>query len=104
MTDDPQQQTQEPGLLDATDGQVYVVQEAREVELSDGGQVWHDIATVTVPPRTRRATVLTTALEQAGIKEEDAGPIRVLDEESAEEWRQETWTNPQTVWRPGRSV
>lgn len=108
MTDE--EQTGEAGLLESTAGQTYVVQQRQMIVVSESDDMrderpfWHDVATVTVPARTRRATVLTMALAQAGIEEADAGAVRVLDFDSAEVWGQETVTNPQTVWRPGGSV
>lgn len=46
---------------------------------------WMDVATVKVPPRTRRATVIPAALKEAGIKPGDGEQprVRVLDEASA---------------------
>lgn len=74
--------------------QTYVVQIEDELLLQDvgegtspgGGIVWSDIATVTVPPRTKRSTVVTQGLMQAGITPDPGKPaprVRVLDEDSA---------------------
>lgn len=58
----------------------YVVQQQA------GTGVWHDIATVEVPARTKRLTVIELGLAEAGITPAD-GPVfvRVLDESSARE-------------------
>ncbi len=63
----------------------YVVQQ-RDGERGDHNG-WQDIATVTVPNRTKRATVLRIALKQAGISPVDGTELvlRVLDADSAEE-------------------
>jgi hypothetical protein len=73
--------------------QTYVVQIQTEVTTSTlGGDdtsekaCWIDIATVTVPPRTKRSKVVAQGLMLAGIKPDPGQPaprVRVLDEESA---------------------
>lgn len=63
----------------------YVVQRRREGAALE--ECWDDVATVTVPPRTRRQTVLRQALDDLGlVPERDMDPIefRVLDADSAE--------------------
>jgi len=59
----------------------YVVQ----VMTNENERVWQDVATVEVPPRTKRKTIIEKAHEEAGILEANAGGkvVRVLDEESA---------------------
>lgn len=56
---------------------VYVVQQ-------QGAEHWTDIATVEVPSRTKRWTVIEAALRQAGLSPE-SGPVfvRVLDADAA---------------------
>lgn len=79
--------------------QTYVVQVERELAsfrmVGGGGEppkydeyvlAWQDVATVTVPPRTKRSAVVKQALAEAGITPEPGKPaprVRVLDEESA---------------------
>lgn len=75
--------------------QTYVVQIERDGlrEIDTDGQVvgnpytvWQDVATVTVPPRTKRSKVVAQGLMMAGIKPDPGQPaprVRVLDEESA---------------------
>lgn len=69
----------------------YVIQHRVEVadgQNGDGAVAWEDIATVSVPPRTKRKTIIEKAFAEAGV---NAPPllttwhIRVLDEESARE-------------------
>ena len=57
----------------------YVVQRRGENEL-----MWFDLATVEVPPRTKRWTVIEAGLRQAGLSPAD-GPVfvRVLDGNAA---------------------
>jgi hypothetical protein len=69
---------------------VYVVQERREDE--EGG--WVDLATVTVPARTHRKTVIEKALEQAKTVLSRPITVRVLDEQSARETPVETEQPP----------
>lgn len=72
----------------------YVVQARRPikaVELSADvpepvTEVWVDIATVSAAPRTKRRTLISKALAEAGIKptaEMESPRIRVLDVDSA---------------------
>jgi len=66
----------------------YVVQQWRRGEPSgvENG-VWEDIATVDVPPRTKRKTVIQKALAEAKITPAEDGTaprLRALDAESAE--------------------
>lgn len=67
--------------------QTYLVQMAElDDAVLDKLTRWVDLATVTVPPRTTRKTVVTKGLMQAGITPEPGKPaprVRVLDEESA---------------------
>lgn len=62
----------------------YVVQVER-LESDDGPRVFVDIATVEVPPRTKRQTVIERGLAEAGVHPSD-GPVavRVLDARAAE--------------------
>lgn len=48
-------------------------------------EAWIDLATVTVPGRTKRATIIGKALREAGILPTEAEPLRlrVLDARSA---------------------
>lgn len=73
----------------------YVVQMQRGVsrwmdEATDGAvatDAWQDIATVNVPPKTKRDTVIKAALKQAGIQPANGGDslrLRALDGRSAE--------------------
>lgn len=59
----------------------YVVQvESREHQV-----LWRDIATVEVPPRTKRLTVVERALAEAGMHpSEDPIAVRVLPAAAAE--------------------
>ncbi len=59
----------------------YVVQSRSDADK------WIDLATITVPNRTKRATVLRLALARAGLSPEDGAvlTLRVLDADSAEE-------------------
>lgn len=48
------------------------------------GATWVDVATVTVPPRSQRRTIIRAALEESGYGVGDAGEVmRVLDAGSA---------------------
>jgi hypothetical protein len=47
-------------------------------------QVWRDVATVTVPARTKSRTVIRHAVEQAGIKVEGMVEVRLLPASVAE--------------------
>lgn len=71
----------------------YVVQQLQVVgELEADGvgvmqktEAWLDIATVRVPPRTKRRVVIRQALQEAGIKPgEVTERLRALDVDSAE--------------------
>jgi hypothetical protein len=81
---------------------VYVVQAeiAAIVKQPDGEprevRAWEDFATITVPARTHRKTVIEKALEQAAITPvpNAAMNVRVLDEQSARETRVETEQPP----------
>jgi len=55
----------------------YVVQRLNPLE---GAETWTDIATVAVPPRTKRKTILEKALIG---DDANAGAYRVVDEESS---------------------
>lgn len=65
--------------------QTYVVQKRSEQE----PDVWTDVATVTVPPRTKRRTIIERALEltptEAPANVGDTATFRVLDSGSAAE-------------------
>jgi hypothetical protein len=73
---------------------VYVVQQRREggkdVPGVQADYVWEDIATVTVPARTHRKTVIEKALDQAfAPTAPGTSVLRVLDEGSARETKVE---------------
>jgi hypothetical protein len=57
----------------------YVLQKAAE-----GAGVWVDVATVTVPARTKRVTAIRKAITAAGITVSADVKVRLLDAESAE--------------------
>jgi hypothetical protein len=57
----------------------YVLQKAAE-----GAGVWVDVATVTVPARTKRVTAIRKAVAAAGIDVTEDVHVRLLDAESAE--------------------
>lgn len=69
----------------------YVVQSARYSEAPDAErdvlpiEDWRDIATVTVPARSKRATIIAEALKQSGLMPSADVPLRlrVLDARSA---------------------
>jgi hypothetical protein len=63
--------------------QTYVVQRADTVQTEEP-RPWYDVATVTVPGRTQRKTVVEKALTEAGIvpKVGDSLLVRVLAAES----------------------
>lgn len=48
-------------------------------------EAWQDVATVTVPPRTKRKTIIEKAMAQPDVEIVDPTCVRVLDEESARE-------------------
>lgn len=92
----PEKRTQGP--------QTYVVQIERELPhpRPEGiEKAWQDIATVTVPPRTPRKTVIKKALAEAGITPNADGSkprIRALDVDSAEVHEPEPH-QPPPEWR-----
>jgi hypothetical protein len=67
----------------------YVVQvrEVVDIEPDEPYDVWRDVATVEVPPRTKRRTVLERGLEQAGITKTPDLEARCLDPEASYRWR-----------------
>lgn len=72
----------------ASEQQTYVVQQQRVFGDALGGSditAWVDVATVTVPPRTFRKSVVEKALTEAGITPEVGQQlqVRVLDADSA---------------------
>jgi hypothetical protein len=71
-------------MSETAEAAVYVVQ-MRYKSDRKAGVAWEDIATVKVPPRTHRKTVIERAVEQAGITLEGAIMVRVLDAGSAQE-------------------
>lgn len=64
----------------------YTVQvmELVGIENAAGREAWFDVATVTVPARTRRKTVIEKGLQQAGLDVTEAIKVRALDSESAQ--------------------
>jgi hypothetical protein len=75
---------------------VYVVQKQQEEGEGpdDRHMAWVDIATVTVPARTHRKTVIEKALGDAGLDLTGGVVVRVLDEGSARESKVETEQPP----------
>lgn len=78
--------------------QVYVVQVKRDLlmpspgepeysEIVEGLSAWVDVATVTVPLKTKRRTVIEKGLEQAGVEKTPELEARLLDVEAAYIWR-----------------
>src|SRR4051812_26405617 len=73
--------------------QVYVVQ-VRGHELPDHetfvpnaeGHLWHDVATVEVPPRSKRRTIIERALNAAETPIELPVTLRILDADAAREF------------------
>jgi hypothetical protein len=64
-------------------------------------RVWQDVATVSVPLRTKRRGIIAKALLDAGIRPEPGKPaprVRVLDEESAAVVEPEPF-QPEAEWR-----
>lgn len=69
----------------------YVVQQLRTLtDVQDGSEVavaaWVDVATVEVPPKSKRGTVIRTAVIQAKLTPEVGGKplrLRVLDAQAA---------------------
>ncbi len=47
-------------------------------------QVWADVATITVPPRTKALTAIRAAVAEAGIKVEGVVEVRLLPADVAE--------------------
>lgn len=68
----------------------YVVQ-VQEDAVNDSGLVlwsgWRDVATVRVPPRTKKRTVIEKGLADAGIEKTLELEARLLDEDAAYVWR-----------------
>lgn len=67
---------------------IYVVQSRVDVPEEDG-VVWRDFATVKVPPRTKRKTVIELALQQVKSRSTQEQPdspwrLRVLPPEAAQ--------------------
>jgi hypothetical protein len=81
---------------------VYVVQVQGEIDrdktFADDPDnptlFWLDVATVTVPARTHRKTVIEKALLAANVDIDGAITVRVLDEQSARETKVETEQPP----------
>jgi hypothetical protein len=68
----------------------YVVVVARDALDDSGNVLWsgfEDVATVKVPPRTKRRTVIERGLKEAGIKKTPELEVRVLDPPAAHVWR-----------------
>lgn len=63
----------------------YVVQRRNVSEVAAFPDVWEDVATITAPPRTKRATIIGRALREAGLLPTSDKPleVRVLDARSA---------------------
>jgi len=59
----------------------YVLQLLREG--AEPEDMWEDIATVTVPVRTKRKSIITAALKKAGLEPEKPIKVRVLNADSA---------------------
>jgi hypothetical protein len=83
---------------------VYVVQR-REEGLAEGlagaTTVWVDLARVVLPAKSKRISAIPRALEEAGLTEDQAGALRVLDVDSAEVWEQEEEQKVTKVWKRG---
>jgi hypothetical protein len=81
-----------------TDGTKYTLQVAQETDYEvpspDGTEpqeptyetrtAWFDVATVTVPPRTKSRTVIRQAAKDAGLDVTDGLRVRLLPAEVAE--------------------
>lgn len=83
---------------------VYVVQRRIRTGTSAGdGYVdsWEDVARVILPAKSKRASAIPRALEEAKLTEAEAGALRVLDVDSAEVWGQEEETKVTKVWKRG---
>jgi hypothetical protein len=71
----------------------YVVQVRHEVQVADDDgnleplTTWVDVATVTVPARTKRRTVVEKGLADAGIEKTSELEARLLDPAAAYVWR-----------------
>jgi hypothetical protein len=84
----------------------YVVQQATDLKDYGGPHpeyvaAWTDIATVEVPARTKRSTVIKEALKQAGVQPAADGSrprLRALDAESAQVHEPEPH-QPPMEWR-----
>lgn len=64
----------------------YIVQVEKTINAGSGQTAWVDIATVVVPPRTKRKTIFEKAFEENGSWRPEAGEgirVRALDAESA---------------------
>jgi hypothetical protein len=65
----------------------YVVQVEKTINEGSGQRAWIDIATVAVPPRTKRRTILERAFAENPAwrpdPQDDELRVRVLDAESA---------------------
>lgn len=76
-------------MTDETRGTAeYVVQRYIELHgpVDEPNGAWEDIATVTVPAKSKRKTIIGLALEEAGIRPEVGGEplrLRALDVRSA---------------------
>jgi hypothetical protein len=55
-----------------------------DVEPEETFEAWRDVATVTVPARTKRVTAIRRAITAAGIEVSADVKVRLLDAESAE--------------------
>jgi hypothetical protein len=83
--------------------QVYVADSAiaAVAEAGEPVEVWQDVATVSVPLRTKRRGIIAKALLDAGIRPEPGKPaprVRVLDEDSAFVHEPEPF-QPEAEWR-----
>jgi hypothetical protein len=83
-------------MLPSEDGLVpYVVQVKMSAHLLnpafeiavEGADVWFDVATVRVVPRTKKRTVIEKGLAEAGIEKTADLEARLLDEHAAYVWR-----------------
>jgi lipoprotein-anchoring transpeptidase ErfK/SrfK len=99
MSDENQSTSQRSPQQDQT--YVVLVAEARDETgiLADQHTAWVEIATVTVPPRTKRSVVIKRALAEAGISPDgDAPKVRALDVDSAHVYEPEAH-QPAPEWR-----
>lgn len=69
-----------------TETSEYVVQvlEAGDIAPGDTRASWVDVATVTVPSRTKRKSVILAGLKKAGLTPEAPIEVRALNAESAQ--------------------